>query len=147
MVAVASKKRVTVVGVVLGQGVGSTTSVILAAAGDAARALVDSVVPSIRVHTVLAPGARAIVATGADGTRVAGRTARALRVIGWGGQTERLTTTAYAGGISLAAGRRIGAVRLTGSPELPAGAGRASPVQTAAPLPAPGFGWRLGHVF
>ena len=140
-------RRLTVVGVVLGQGLGSTTSVILAAAGDAARTLVDSVVPSIRVHTVLARGTRAVVATGADGTRVVGRTTRALRVIGWGGEREKLTVTASAHGTSLAAGRRIGSVRLTGSPVLAAATGRASPVRTAVPLPAPGFGWRLGHVF
>ena len=45
------------VGVVLGQGQGSDTSVILAAAGEAARQLVESVAPAIRVRTIAAPGA------------------------------------------------------------------------------------------
>ena len=43
-------RRQTAVGVVLGQGEGSDTSVILAAAGEAAKQLVDSVAPAIRVR-------------------------------------------------------------------------------------------------
>src|SRR6185437_4868661 len=44
-------RRLTAVGVVLGQGEGSDTSAILAAAGDAAEQLVDSVVSSHPPHT------------------------------------------------------------------------------------------------
>jgi D-alanyl-D-alanine carboxypeptidase (penicillin-binding protein 5/6) len=47
----------TAVGVVMGQGQGSDTSVILAAAGEAATQLVESVAPAIRVRTTAAPGA------------------------------------------------------------------------------------------
>jgi D-alanyl-D-alanine carboxypeptidase (penicillin-binding protein 5/6) len=47
----------TAVGVVMGQGEGSDTSVILAAAGEAATQLVESVAPVIRVGTIAAPGA------------------------------------------------------------------------------------------
>jgi D-alanyl-D-alanine carboxypeptidase (penicillin-binding protein 5/6) len=47
----------TAVGVVMGQGQGSDTSVILAAAGEAATQLVESVAPAIRVRTIAAPGA------------------------------------------------------------------------------------------
>jgi hypothetical protein len=47
----------TVVGVVMGQGDGSDTSVILAAAGDAAQRLVDSVDPAAGGPTIAAsPG-------------------------------------------------------------------------------------------
>ncbi|MGZ4165963.1 MAG: D-alanyl-D-alanine carboxypeptidase family protein, partial [Solirubrobacteraceae bacterium] len=49
----AGGRRLTVVGVVMGQGRGSATSVILAAAGEAATQLVESVAPAIRVP---APG-------------------------------------------------------------------------------------------
>jgi D-alanyl-D-alanine carboxypeptidase (penicillin-binding protein 5/6) len=45
----------TVVGVVLGQGQGSDTSAILAAAGEAAKQLVESVVPASGVSTIAAP--------------------------------------------------------------------------------------------
>jgi D-alanyl-D-alanine carboxypeptidase (penicillin-binding protein 5/6) len=48
-------RRVTAAGVVLGQGQGSDTSGLLAAAGEAAEQLVDSVAPTIRLHTVDAP--------------------------------------------------------------------------------------------
>jgi hypothetical protein len=50
-------RRLTAVGVVLGQGQGSDTSEIIAAAGEAATQLVDSVAPAIRVRTIAAPGA------------------------------------------------------------------------------------------
>jgi D-alanyl-D-alanine carboxypeptidase (penicillin-binding protein 5/6) len=47
----------TAVGVVMGQGEGSDTSAILAAAGEAAQQLVESVAPASRVRTIAAPGA------------------------------------------------------------------------------------------
>jgi D-alanyl-D-alanine carboxypeptidase (penicillin-binding protein 5/6) len=47
-------RRLTAVGVVMGQGEGSDTSVILAAAGEAAKQLVDSVAPATRVPTIAA---------------------------------------------------------------------------------------------
>jgi D-alanyl-D-alanine carboxypeptidase (penicillin-binding protein 5/6) len=50
-------RRLTAVGVVLGQGEGSDTSALLAAAGDAAEQLVGSVAPAIRVRARPAPGA------------------------------------------------------------------------------------------
>jgi D-alanyl-D-alanine carboxypeptidase (penicillin-binding protein 5/6) len=50
-------RDLTAVGVVMGQGQGSDTSVILAAAGEAAKQLVESVAPAIRVRTIAAPGA------------------------------------------------------------------------------------------
>jgi D-alanyl-D-alanine carboxypeptidase (penicillin-binding protein 5/6) len=47
----------TAVGVVMGQGQGSDTSEILAAAGEAAKQLVESVAPAISVSTITAPTA------------------------------------------------------------------------------------------
>jgi serine-type D-Ala-D-Ala carboxypeptidase (penicillin-binding protein 5/6) len=47
----------TAVGVVMGQGQGSDTSVILAGAGEAAKQLVNSVAPAIPVSTIPAPAA------------------------------------------------------------------------------------------
>lgn len=40
-------RRLTVAGVAMGQGEGSDTSVLLAAAGEAAEQLVDSVAPAV----------------------------------------------------------------------------------------------------
>ena len=50
-------RRVIAVGVVLGQGQGSDTSALLAAAGEAAEQLVGAVDPTVRGHTIAAPGA------------------------------------------------------------------------------------------
>jgi D-alanyl-D-alanine carboxypeptidase (penicillin-binding protein 5/6) len=50
-------RALTAVAVVMGQGQGSDTSVILAAAGEAAMQLVESVAPAIGVRTIGAPGA------------------------------------------------------------------------------------------
>jgi D-alanyl-D-alanine carboxypeptidase (penicillin-binding protein 5/6) len=52
-------RRLTAVGVVLGQGEGSDTSVILGAAGEAAKQLVESVAPAIPMSTIAAPAATA----------------------------------------------------------------------------------------
>jgi D-alanyl-D-alanine carboxypeptidase (penicillin-binding protein 5/6) len=48
--------QLSAVGVVLGQGEGSETSALLAAAGEAATQLVDSVVPASGAPTIAAPG-------------------------------------------------------------------------------------------
>jgi serine-type D-Ala-D-Ala carboxypeptidase (penicillin-binding protein 5/6) len=50
-------RRLTAVGVVMGQGQGSDTSAILAAAGEAAEQLVESVAPVSRVRTLTGTGA------------------------------------------------------------------------------------------
>jgi D-alanyl-D-alanine carboxypeptidase (penicillin-binding protein 5/6) len=50
-------RRQTAAGVVLGQGQGSETPVILAAAGESATRLVESVAPATRVRTIGASGA------------------------------------------------------------------------------------------
>jgi D-alanyl-D-alanine carboxypeptidase (penicillin-binding protein 5/6) len=49
-------RRLTAVGVVMGQGQGSDTSAILAAAGEAARHLVDPVAPAAGGPTIASPG-------------------------------------------------------------------------------------------
>jgi serine-type D-Ala-D-Ala carboxypeptidase (penicillin-binding protein 5/6) len=62
-------RRQTAVGVVLGQGEGSDTSLLLAAAGEAAKQLIDSVAPTSRLPTIAAPlaaGGRRRDASGGD---------------------------------------------------------------------------------
>ena len=59
-------RRLTAVGVVMGQGQGSNTSAILAAAGEAATQLVQSVAPAIRVPAIAAPGVGAAGASAAS---------------------------------------------------------------------------------
>jgi D-alanyl-D-alanine carboxypeptidase (penicillin-binding protein 5/6) len=55
--ATVGRRPVTAVGVVLGQGQGSDTSELLAAAGETAKQLVQSVAPATGTHTIAAPGA------------------------------------------------------------------------------------------
>ncbi len=140
-------RRLTVVGVVLDQGEGSATSLILAAAGAAARQLVTSVAPAIRARTVLPARTAVIIATSADGHRVRAVTAGPLRVIGWGGIPEHLTIHARSVAPDhLRAGERLGQAALSGS-LLTTGAGLTrTAVRAPAALAAPGISWRLAHL-
>ncbi len=58
-------RRLTAAGVVMGQGDGGDTSAILAAAGEAAVQMVDSVDPASRVRAISAPGAPSLVVNAA----------------------------------------------------------------------------------
>jgi D-alanyl-D-alanine carboxypeptidase (penicillin-binding protein 5/6) len=139
-------RRLTVVGVVMGQGYGSATSVILGAAGAAAERLVGSVTPSIRVHTVVPARTTVLVATSADGKRTGAVTSDPLTVIGWGGMRERLAIQPRPVGVDLDAGQRLGDARLVGPLPTPSGAKMQTAVRAAKELDAPGLSWRLGHL-
>ncbi len=60
-------RRITAVGVVLGQGQGSDTPTLLGAAGQAAEQLVDSVTPTIGMSTLAAPAPAPAPAAGPGG--------------------------------------------------------------------------------
>ncbi|MGO9496551.1 MAG: hypothetical protein ACLQA5_07550, partial [Solirubrobacteraceae bacterium] len=125
----------------------SATSLILAAAGAAARQLVTSVAPAIRARTVLPARTAVIIATSADGHRVRAVTAGPLRVIGWGGIPEHLTIHARSVATDhLSAGELLGQAALSGS-LLTTGAGLTrTAVRAPAALAAPGISWRLAHL-
>ena len=75
-------RRLTAVGVVMGQGQGSDTSVLLAAAGEAAEQLVDSVAPaSIRVGMAL--GGRRHLTTRRRSTDMMSRTTTPETLKAW----------------------------------------------------------------
>lgn len=143
----AGGRRVTLIGVVLGQGTGGATYVILAAAAAAAQRLVGSVTPAIRVRTALRTGAPVMVASSVDGRRVNGVTADPLRVIGWGGREEHLAFNPRSLGVELAAGQPIGEAALTGTLPTPASGQTQTVVRSATALPRPGILWRLEHLF
>ena len=140
-------RRLTVVGVVLDQGEGSETSVMLAAAAVAARRLVASVAPAIRARTVFPTRTAVVIATSADGHAVRAVTAGPLRVIGWGGIPEHLTIQARSLATDqLSAGELLGQAALTGNlPTTVAGLTRTA-VRVPAALAAPGISWRLAHL-
>jgi D-alanyl-D-alanine carboxypeptidase (penicillin-binding protein 5/6) len=139
-------RRIPVVGVVLGQGVGENTTTILDAAGAAAEALVHSVAVRLGVERVLPARHRVLLATTAAGARVRGVTVRALSVIGWPGLTERLRMSARHLGEGVHPGETIGRVALAGPLPLPLGEDPRTPVRATANANAPGFGWRVGHL-
>jgi D-alanyl-D-alanine carboxypeptidase (penicillin-binding protein 5/6) len=140
-------RRLTVIGVVLGQGEGGVTSVILGAAAAAAQRLVTSVAPAIRARTVLPAGSAVIVAGSADGSRVRGVTAGPLSVIGWGGIREALAIrTRSLATDHLSAGERVGEAALAGNLPTTIGDPKRTAVRTSAALAAPGISWRLAHL-
>jgi serine-type D-Ala-D-Ala carboxypeptidase (penicillin-binding protein 5/6) len=140
-------RRLTVVGVVLDQGEGGATSVILGAAAAAAQRLVASVAPAIRAHTVLPARSAVMIATSADGHRVGAVTAGPLRVIGWGGIREHLAIRPRSlGRDHLSAGDPVGEAALAGNLPTTAGAPTRTAVRASRPLAAPGISWRLAHL-
>jgi serine-type D-Ala-D-Ala carboxypeptidase (penicillin-binding protein 5/6) len=140
-------RRVTLIGVVLGQGTGGATYVILAAAAAAAERLVGSVTPAIRVHSVLPAGTTVMVASSVDGHRVNGVTADRLRVIAWGGLEEHLALHPSTLGTDLSAGQAVGAAGLTGSLPTPIASQTQTAVRASTALARPGILWRLEHLF
>jgi serine-type D-Ala-D-Ala carboxypeptidase (penicillin-binding protein 5/6) len=139
-------RSLTLIGVVLGEGEGSDTPVILGAAGAAAQALVTSVTPAIAVHTILPAHSAVVVATAANGHSVRAVTTHPLSAIGWGGTSERLTIRPSAGGSSLAADQAVGTAALAGPLPAPPGARTRTAVRTSTALPAPDIFWRIGHL-
>jgi len=125
-----------VLGVVLGQRAGA----LIDAALESARRLADSLAAAVRVHTLLASGARALSVEDADGQRTSAATAGALRALGWGGLTVRLALTAVRAGARPRRGQRIARV----SARNPLAASTAAVLTRA--LPGPSLGWRLRHL-
>lgn len=140
-------RRLTMVGVVMGQGYGSTTSVVLAAAAAAAERLVGSVRPALRAHTVVPAHTTVMVATSADGHRVAVVTSDPLVVLGWGGMRERLAIRSRRPGIDLSTGQLLGEAQLAGPLPTSPGEPTQSAMRVVKELAAPGIAWRLQHLF
>jgi len=140
-------RRLTLIGVVLGQGTGGDTYAILGAAAAATERLVGSVTPAIRARTALPAGTAVMVASSVDGRRVNGATADRLRVIGWGGLEEHLALRTRSLGTDLTAGQPVGGAALTGNLPTPAGNQTQTAVRASTALPRPGVLWRLEHLF
>jgi D-alanyl-D-alanine carboxypeptidase (penicillin-binding protein 5/6) len=140
-------RQLTLVGVVLDQGEGGATSVILGVAAAAAQRLVTSVTPAIRARTVLPAHTAVMVATSADGNRVRAVTASPLRVIGWGGIPEHLAIRP--GSLAtdhLSASERVGEAALAGNLPTTASDPTHTAVRASTALAAPGISWRLAHL-
>jgi D-alanyl-D-alanine carboxypeptidase (penicillin-binding protein 5/6) len=132
----AAGRRLTVLGVVLGQRGGSLIEAALASA----RALGDSAASAVRAETVLPSGTSVLSGSTADGRRLTATTAATLREVGWGGLTVPVRVVLGRELSRPQAGERMATVVVL----------EPSAVSTAAlatrSLGAPSLGWRLRHL-
>jgi D-alanyl-D-alanine carboxypeptidase (penicillin-binding protein 5/6) len=132
-------RRLTVLGVVLGQREGSLIEAALAAGEQ----LGNSAAASLRVETALPAGTRVLSASSADGRRTTAVTADALRQLGWGGLMLPVGVVVSPAMTRLRAGEAMAtvAVRAEGGE----GAGATSAVASSS-VSGPSLGWRLEHL-
>ena len=133
-------RRLTVLGVVLGQRAGS----YVPAALSSARLLGNSAARAVGVRTAVARGSSVLAAKSAPGQRTTAVAARPLRVIGWAGMPVALEVSSVRPGSTVSAGQMLGSVRL-GSAAIPVGPTRSRAMARSA-LPKPSLAWRLGHL-
>jgi len=129
-------RRLTVLGVVLGQREGGLIEAALASA----QRLGDSVAAALRVRTVLPAGTHVLSVSNADGKQVIATTNGALRVLAWGGLRLPVRVLVRPAGTRLRAGQRIATVAVGGAGVEFAG------VSAAHALGGPSLGWRLKHL-
>ena len=130
-------RRLTVLGVVLGQRQGS----LIDAALTSAERLGDSAAASLREETVLPAGTSVLNASSADGRRTKAVTARPLREIGWGGEKVPVNMVVRPVVSRLGAGERMATVVIGG-----AEVAKTSALATSS-VGGPSLGWRLQHLF
>jgi len=129
-------RRLTVLGVVLGQREGGLIEAALASA----QRLGDSVAAALHVRTVLPAGTHVLSVSNADGKQVIATTNGALRVLAWGGLRLPVRVLVRPAGTRLRTGQRIATVAVGGAGVEFAG------VSAAHALGGPSLGWRLKHL-
>jgi D-alanyl-D-alanine carboxypeptidase (penicillin-binding protein 5/6) len=129
-------RRLTVLGVVLGQREGA----LIESALVSAERLGDSAAAALRVETALPAGTRVLSASSVDGRATTAVTARALRALGWGGLVLAVHVLARPAMTRLHEGEAMATVAVRGG-----SAGASSAVSTQA-VAGPSLGWRLGHL-
>jgi serine-type D-Ala-D-Ala carboxypeptidase (penicillin-binding protein 5/6) len=129
-------RRLTVLGVVLGQREGSLIEAALAAGEQ----LGNSAAASLRVETALPAGTRVLSASSVDGRGTTAVTTSALRELGWGGLTLPVRVVARPAMTHLRAGEAMATVAVRGE-----GAGTTSAVASRS-VSGPSLGWRLEHL-
>ncbi|MGD0453594.1 MAG: D-alanyl-D-alanine carboxypeptidase [Solirubrobacteraceae bacterium] len=129
-------RRLTVLGVVLGQREGALIEAALASA----QRLGDSVAAALRVETVLPAGTRVLSASNADGHRTTAATAGALQEIGWSGLELAVRVAVRPAMTSWRTGERVATIVVGGGVVLP------MTVVAVRPLGGPSLGWRLLHL-
>ncbi len=129
-------RRLTVLGVVVGQREGPLIDAALASA----RRLGDSAAAALRLETVLPAGASVLSASSANGRRTTAVTLRALREVGWAGLAVPVQVAVRRAVSRLRAGQQLATVTVPG----------AMPATTAAvavrSLGGLSLAWRLQHL-
>jgi D-alanyl-D-alanine carboxypeptidase (penicillin-binding protein 5/6) len=130
-------RRLTILGVVLGQREGS----LIDAALSSADRLGDSAAGVLRLETMLPAGTAVLSASSADGRRTTAVTAAAITEVGWGGLTLPARVSTSSVRETVRAGEELARVRVSGI--------RTATVEAVArrALGTPGFGWRIRHIF
>jgi serine-type D-Ala-D-Ala carboxypeptidase (penicillin-binding protein 5/6) len=130
-------RRLTVLGVVLGQRGSSLIEDALVSAGQ----LGDSAAAALHVRTVLPAGTSVLRASSVDGRRTNAVTVGALREIGWGGVMLPAQMVVRPVMTRLRAGESMARVSVGG-----AGAARTGGAVAASSVGGPSLGWRLRHL-
>jgi D-alanyl-D-alanine carboxypeptidase (penicillin-binding protein 5/6) len=129
-------RRLTVLGVVLGQSEGSLIEAALASA----QRLGDSVAASLQVQTVLPAGTSVVSVTNADGRQTTAATTRGVREVGWSGLHLPINVTTTGLGSTLRAGQPVASVAIGADSAV------SVPVVATHALDGPSLGWRLRHL-
>jgi D-alanyl-D-alanine carboxypeptidase (penicillin-binding protein 5/6) len=129
-------RRLTVLGVVLGQRQGALVEAALASA----QRLGDSAAAALRVETVLPAGSGVIRASNVDGRRTTGATAAPLREIGWAGLALSVRMRMRKAVRKLSASELMATVSVEGASAAATGA------LAVRALSGPSLGWRLRHL-
>jgi serine-type D-Ala-D-Ala carboxypeptidase (penicillin-binding protein 5/6) len=129
-------RRVTVLGVVLGQREGS----LIEGALSSARRLGDSAAAAMAVRTVLPAGTTVLRASSTDGRRTTAATAGAIEAVGWGGLMLPVRVLSRAATLRPKAGEQMARVIVGG-----VGGATSAAVATRS-VAGPSFGWRLEHL-
>jgi D-alanyl-D-alanine carboxypeptidase (penicillin-binding protein 5/6) len=130
-------KTFTVLGAIFGQRDGELVSAALAGAD----ALAGSVADAVKDRVVVPARTTVMVLENADGDKVAVKTKRALREIGWPGKRATVHLDIGKARRSAEQGERWGTLAVHG----PNGTVR-TPVVAAGSLGEPSLGWRLQHL-
>lgn len=130
------RRRLTVLGVVLGQREGSLIDAALASA----ERLGDSVAASLHIKTVLPAGTEVLSASSVDGRQTVATAAQPLQEIGWGGERIPVEVLVRSAMTQLRAGERMATVEVRGTIAARTGA------VSAHTVGGPTLGWRLRHL-
>lgn len=129
-------RRLTVLGVVLGQRRGP----LVEAALYSAQQLGDSAAASLRVETIVPAHTEILSVGNVNGAHTTAVSAAPLQQIGWPGLTFQVEVLPRSSATQLNAGERAATVAVAG-----AGAATTSAIATHS-LGGPSFGWRLRHL-